>query len=64
VIDYGAAKAALLNVSKALSRELGPQGIRINCVSPGQVATDLWLGDDGVGGDRRPRLGCRPGDGA
>jgi NAD(P)-dependent dehydrogenase (short-subunit alcohol dehydrogenase family) len=48
VIDYGAAKAALLNVSKALSQELGPQGIRINCVSPGQVATDLWLGDDGV----------------
>ena len=48
VIDYGAAKAALLNVSKALSQELGPKGIRINCVSPGQVATDLWLGDDGV----------------
>jgi len=48
VIDYGAAKAALLNVSKALSQEFGPQGIRINCVSPGQVATDLWLGDDGV----------------
>jgi NAD(P)-dependent dehydrogenase (short-subunit alcohol dehydrogenase family) len=48
VIDYGAAKAALLNVAKALSQELGPQGIRINCVSPGQVATDLWLGDEGV----------------
>ena len=48
VIDYGAAKAALLNVSKALSQELGPQGIRINSVSPGQVETDLWLGTDGV----------------
>jgi NAD(P)-dependent dehydrogenase (short-subunit alcohol dehydrogenase family) len=48
VIDYGAAKAALLNVSKALSQELGPGGIRINSVSPGQVATDLWLGDQGV----------------
>ena len=48
VIDYGAAKAALLNVAKALSQELGPQGIRINSVSPGQVATDLWLGGDGV----------------
>jgi NAD(P)-dependent dehydrogenase (short-subunit alcohol dehydrogenase family) len=48
VIDYGAAKAALLNVSKALSQELGPLGIRINCVSPGQVETDLWLGNDGV----------------
>jgi NAD(P)-dependent dehydrogenase (short-subunit alcohol dehydrogenase family) len=48
VIDYGAAKAALLNVAKALSQELGPKGIRINSVSPGPVATDLWLGADGV----------------
>jgi NAD(P)-dependent dehydrogenase (short-subunit alcohol dehydrogenase family) len=48
VIDYGAAKAALLNVAKALSQELGPQGIRINSVSPGQVGTDLWLGEQGV----------------
>ena len=48
VIDYGAAKAALLNVAKALSQELGPQGIRINSVSPGPVATDLWLGEHGV----------------
>jgi NAD(P)-dependent dehydrogenase (short-subunit alcohol dehydrogenase family) len=48
VIDYGAAKAAVLNVAKALPQELGPQGIRIASVSPGQVETDLWLGDDGV----------------
>jgi len=48
VIDYGAAKAALLNTAKALSQELGPAGIRINSVSPGQVETDLWLGTDGV----------------
>jgi NAD(P)-dependent dehydrogenase (short-subunit alcohol dehydrogenase family) len=48
VIDYGAAKAALINVAKALSQELGPKGIRINSVSPGPVATELWLGDHGV----------------
>jgi NAD(P)-dependent dehydrogenase (short-subunit alcohol dehydrogenase family) len=48
VIDYGAAKAALLNLSKALSQELGPQGIRITTVAPGPVATDLWLGEGGV----------------
>jgi NAD(P)-dependent dehydrogenase (short-subunit alcohol dehydrogenase family) len=48
VVDYGAAKAALVNVAKALSQELGPKGIRINSVSPGPVATDLWLGDHGV----------------
>ena len=48
VIDYGAAKAALVNLSKALSQELGPQGIRVTSVSPGPVATDLWLGEGGV----------------
>src|SRR3954469_18189739 len=48
VIDYGAAKAALLNLAKALSQEFGPKGIRINSVSPGPVSTDLWLGDSGV----------------
>jgi NAD(P)-dependent dehydrogenase (short-subunit alcohol dehydrogenase family) len=48
VVDYGAAKAALLNLAKALSQELGPKGIRINSISPGPVATDLWLGDHGV----------------
>jgi NAD(P)-dependent dehydrogenase (short-subunit alcohol dehydrogenase family) len=48
VIDYGAAKAALSNVSKALSKEVGPHGIRVNTISPGPVATDLWLGKSGV----------------
>jgi NAD(P)-dependent dehydrogenase (short-subunit alcohol dehydrogenase family) len=48
VIDYGAAKAALTNFCKALSKEVGPRGIRVNTISPGPVATDLWLGDDGV----------------
>jgi NAD(P)-dependent dehydrogenase (short-subunit alcohol dehydrogenase family) len=47
-IDYGAAKAALLNLSKSLAQEFGPQGIHVNCVSPGPVATDLWLGEHGV----------------
>jgi NAD(P)-dependent dehydrogenase (short-subunit alcohol dehydrogenase family) len=47
-IDYGAAKAALLNLNKSLAQELGPKGIRVNAVSPGPVATDLWLGENGV----------------
>ena len=47
-IDYGAAKAALLNLSKSLAQEFGAQGIHVNCVSPGPVATELWLGDRGV----------------
>jgi len=48
VIDYSAAKAALTNFSKALSKEVGARGVRLNTVSPGPVATDLWLGSSGV----------------
>jgi NAD(P)-dependent dehydrogenase (short-subunit alcohol dehydrogenase family) len=47
-IDYGAAKAALVNLTKTLSQEFGPRGIRVNAVSPGPVSTDLWLGEHGV----------------
>jgi NAD(P)-dependent dehydrogenase (short-subunit alcohol dehydrogenase family) len=47
-IDYGAAKAAVVNLSKSLAQEFGGRGIRVNCVSPGQVSTDLWLGEHGV----------------
>jgi NAD(P)-dependent dehydrogenase (short-subunit alcohol dehydrogenase family) len=48
VVDYSAAKAALVAFSKALSKEVGPRGIRVNTVSPGPVATALWLGAGGV----------------
>src|SRR6516225_11269743 len=47
-IDYGAAKAALVNLTKSLAQEFGPHGIRVNAVSPGPVSTELWLGKDGV----------------
>jgi NAD(P)-dependent dehydrogenase (short-subunit alcohol dehydrogenase family) len=48
VMDYSAAKAALVSFAKSLSKEFGGRGIRVNNVDPGPVATDLWLGDDGV----------------
>ena len=47
VIDYSAAKGALSNVCKSLSKEFGGQ-VRVNTISPGPVETDLWLGVDGV----------------
>jgi NAD(P)-dependent dehydrogenase (short-subunit alcohol dehydrogenase family) len=48
VIDYCTAKAALASFSKSLAKEVAPLGIRVNTVSPGPVATDLWLGEGGV----------------
>ena len=48
VLDYGAAKAALVNFTKSLAKEFGPRGIHVNAVSPGPVSTDLWLGKEGV----------------
>jgi NAD(P)-dependent dehydrogenase (short-subunit alcohol dehydrogenase family) len=59
-IDYGAAKAALVNVTKALSQELGPKGIRVNDVSPGPVSTDLWLGEGGVAHTVAKAMGVDP----
>jgi NAD(P)-dependent dehydrogenase (short-subunit alcohol dehydrogenase family) len=60
VMDYCAAKAALANFSKALSKEVGPQGIRVNTVSPGPVATDLWLGKGGVAETVSQASGSKP----
>jgi NAD(P)-dependent dehydrogenase (short-subunit alcohol dehydrogenase family) len=62
VIDYSAAKAALVNFSKALSKEVGPNGIRVNTVSPGPVATDLWLGNQGVASTLSSTVGGHPTD--
>jgi NAD(P)-dependent dehydrogenase (short-subunit alcohol dehydrogenase family) len=60
VMDYSAAKAALVSFCKSLSKEVGPKGVRVNTISPGPVATDLWLGEDGVANTVGGAVGLAP----
>jgi 3-oxoacyl-[acyl-carrier protein] reductase len=38
---YAASKGALISYTKSLAAELGPKGVRVNCVAPGWVRTDM-----------------------
>ena len=50
-VDYGTAKAALTNLTKALAEEYGGQGLRAMTVSPGPTRTQNWADPDGYAGE-------------
>lgn len=43
-VAYSASKGAVDAMTRALARELGPHGVRVNAVAPGLVATEMWGG--------------------
>lgn len=43
---YSATKGAVIALTKALAKELGPSGIRVNCIAPGVIQTDMCAGID------------------
>lgn len=45
-VHYSAAKAGVIGFTKALAKELGLSGIRVNCIAPGIVMTDMMKGFD------------------
>lgn len=41
---YSASKAAVIGLTRALAKELGPSGINVNCIAPGVIQTDMMAG--------------------
>ena len=39
--NYSASKAGLIGLTKSIAKEMGPRGIRANCIAPGFIATDM-----------------------
>ena len=57
-VAYSATKGAVIAMTKALAQELGPSGIRVNCVAPGVILTDMCATVDPAIMDEMARESC------
>lgn len=57
-VDYAAAKASVISLSKAVSEEFSGQGVRVNTVTPGNVRTSWWTDEGGAADILAEQLGA------
>jgi len=58
-ILYGALKAAVTHYTKLAGVDLGPMGIRVNCISPGAIATPIFWGGSAVANTKSAESNAR-----